>query len=629
MTGRRIFAQSCRWIRPPALAVVILSVAAAIADDATVRDREPSGWGKIGEAVPIAVTSGNARFTAPTHAKNEKTLVIVSSLARGQKSHQVELTARAAGEWTPPKRATEGPRRTPEVARTRPIAVPPKPTRRPPADRTFHLMVRQGDPTSASNYLSVRGVLHAVGERVQVYVDARACESVSEDLLRDIITTFDTQIFPKAARLWGPARDVDGDGRFTVLLSDWLSRFGGGRLAVEGFVRGADLDVRMSAPFSNHCDMMYLSTSLRPGPHLRTILAHEYAHAATFSHKAGLDGSSSAIAGSEEEGWLDEAIAHLVEDEHSFSRSNLDYRVSAFLSKPERYQLVVKDYYAADLFRSHGNRGSTYLFLRWCVDRYGPSLLTSLIRSPRRGVANLEAATGMPFPDLYRQWSTDLYLGSLDAKEDLRRVHEHGADSTREGWLDAGPRPSFQAPDGSTERWSMAGTSTHYAIIDGCPEGAVSIDIKAPPDAELQVTAVRLPPDMPRLELSVRRAPITDDGCPVRLLVRESEGIPVQLTQLAWEPLVPRGDAADAADHHGSLNAAQLKSAFGTLSLGANSERTVEPILLKGVRLEDGPVVIKLLGTDAKGRRIVAWTLLQGDEDGREKAVGEAESEVK
>ena len=59
---------------------------------------------------------------------------------------------------------------------------------------------------------------------------------------------------------------------------------------------------------------------------------------------------------------------------------------------------MVDDYYAADLFRSHGNRGSTYLFLRWCADRYGEDL-TGARSSNRdaRGVANLESATGSTF----------------------------------------------------------------------------------------------------------------------------------------------------------------------------------------------------------------------------------------
>ena len=201
---------------------------------------------------------------------------------------------------------------------------------------------------------------------------------VGEEMLKDLVTTFDDRIFPVALRSTGLATDVDNDGRFTILLSSWLNRLGNGRNAVDGFVRVTDLDPAFSAPFGNRCDMMYLSTRLKAGPYTRTVLAHEYMHAVVFSRKSRR--VAAGPIGFEEEGWLDEALAHLAEDMHGFSRSNIDYRVSTFLSQPERYQLVVEDYYAADLFRSHGNRGSTYLFLRWCVDQFGPGLIPALIR---------------------------------------------------------------------------------------------------------------------------------------------------------------------------------------------------------------------------------------------------------
>ena len=115
-------------------------------------------------------------------------------------------------------------------------------------------------------------------------------------------------------------------------------------------------------------------------------------------------------------------MAHLAEDLNGFSTSNIDYRVSAFLSRPEQYQLVVDDYYAANLFRSHGNRGSTYLFLRWCADRFGPDLLPALVSSNRRGTANLESATGSSFASLFRQWSLALYLEWSGARSAQARI---------------------------------------------------------------------------------------------------------------------------------------------------------------------------------------------------------------
>ena len=132
------------------------------------------------------------------------------------------------------------------------------------------MMVRDGDVTSSGNYLAVHGVLRAVGKYVQVYAAAEDQHEVGSELLNDLVRTFDEQILPVAARSFGLAHDIDRDGRFTVLLSSWLSRLGNGRHAVNGFVRVTDLDPLYSAPFGNRCDMMYLSTELRPGPHLRT-----------------------------------------------------------------------------------------------------------------------------------------------------------------------------------------------------------------------------------------------------------------------------------------------------------------------------------------------------------------------
>jgi hypothetical protein len=583
-------------LRPALLALVFLGVAGAIADDRS-RLIEPGPW-KTGELVPIAVSSnGTARFDLPSRGEREKTLVVVSSLARGKGPYAVRLTARPASKAKAVTLACRGPRKSPVLGPAEPIPPGDRSASRPPQVRTFNLLVRPGDPARAENYTRVRGQLRALGDRVQVYIDDRVVDTASRGLLDDIVATFDRQIYPTAARLWGPARDVDGDGRFTILLADGLSAEDGETLGVDGFVRGADLDTSLVAPFSNHCDMMYLSPALPPGPHLRTILAHEYAHAATFSHRTSTSGRPACR---EEEGWLDEAIAHLVEDLHGFSRSNLDYRVSAFLSAPERYQLVVPDYYAAELFRSHGNRGSTYLFLRWCAGQYGPGLLPSLIRSEKIGVANLEAATGVNFAELYRRWSAALFLDRLQpspAQEDHRG----------DGWVLAGPRAGLIVPDGTPVSWTLTGTSTHYVTVAGSTAGAVSIEVTGPPEAQLQVTAVQLPDDLPRVELTVQQVPNHEGPRRVRVLAQEHDGVPVTLESLAWEPLVPRRKTRGEPSSHGRLDARGLRASFGSLELAAGSRVASNPITLTGTTRDSGPTVLKLVGIDPHGRRVTAW----------------------
>jgi hypothetical protein len=566
----------------------------------------------VGQAVPISVAGGRTRFDVPTPEIASKTLVIVSAMAKGTGPFPIRMSARPANRVSPPPLADDGPRRAVENVPA-PADVPPvQNVILPPPERVFYMMVRDGDVASASNYLAVPGKLRAVGSRVQVYVDARDVPRVGEPLLRDLVTTFDDQVYPTAARHLGLARDVDGDGRFTVLISSWLAHLGAGRLAVDGFVRGADLDPDLGSPFGNRCDMMYLNSRLTPGPHLRTVLAHEYTHAVTASQKS-FGGPEGSRWGPEEEGWLDEALAHLAEDLHGFSRSNLDYRVSAFLSNPERYRLVVQDYYASDLFRSHGNRGSTYLFLRWCADRFGPGLLGTLVRSPRRGIDNLEAATGFRFPALYRQWTVALALSGLGA--DLNHANGYRTVELRgeiDGWPLAGPRTSVVLPDGTADAWSLTGTSSHFVLVEAARTGAVHLEIEGPDEADLQVTVVPLPAAMARLELTVQPVPSADGTLSARVRIRERDGSAVRLSTLAWEPLVPSPDSLKPALRHGGLERLGIASTFGTTSLPAGGQLLSGPIALSGMHSQDLPLIIKAVGTDSRGHRVSAWAEIPG-----------------
>jgi hypothetical protein len=472
-------------------------------------------------------------------------------------------------------------------------------------------MVRDGDVTSVSNYVAVRGILRAVGKCVQVYVAAEDVAEVENELLKDLTSTFDDRILPLAARSFGEAFDIDGDGRFTVLLSSWLSRLGNGRHAVDGFVRVTDLDPLYSAPFGNHCDMMYLSTGLKPGPHLRTVMAHEYMHAVVFSRKS-LQGCEPRSIPIEEEGWLDEALAHLAEDLYSFSRSNIDYRVSAFLAQPERYQLVVEDYYAADLFRSHGHRGSTYLFLRWCVDQYGPGLIPALVGSKLRGIANLEEATGCAFADLFRGWSVALCQNSLGLDRAGSTVLWSGAGSLEQatrlqGWELAGPRTTRLTAGGPADQWNAAGTSSHFIVVESSNAGAVEVIITGPPNAELQVTALVLPVDMAQLELSARTLTAANGELQLRASIRQRGGSPVRLSALAWEPLVPAPDPQMPGFCRGQLDTPGIATSFGTAALSPGDVLHSRPIQLAGVHPEAGPLIVRVMGTDARDHRVAAW----------------------
>ena len=193
---------------------------------------------KAWHPVPIAVAGGRATFEVPCAGPGSQTLVIVSALSKGPGPFAIRLTARGATGVRGPGPSTVGTRDAPRPERPAPTPSPDPVAGWPPGVRTFHLLVRDGDAGIASNYLAVEGRLRAVGRRVQVYVDARDTAIVGAEVIRDVVGTFDERIHPTAARTMGLARDVDGDGRFTVLMSSWLTRLAGGRHAVDGFVQG-------------------------------------------------------------------------------------------------------------------------------------------------------------------------------------------------------------------------------------------------------------------------------------------------------------------------------------------------------------------------------------------------------
>ena len=372
---------------------------------------EDAFW-KIGKPVAIAVRDGRSTFRVPTPSVASEVLVVVSALVRSGGPFPISITARQTKEVAVPLLADDGPRRLPRLAGA--PAVQPTdaaaPRGDPPLERAFHMLVRDGDPASPSNYAAIRGVLKGVGRKIQVYIAAEDVEQVSGDLVRDLILTFDDQVYPLSARGVGTARDVDGDGRFTILLSSWLDHLGGGRYPVDGFVRVADLDPAYHSPFGNQCDMMYLNTALKEGPHTRTLLAHEYMHAVVFTQKTFRSSHALRLA-LEEEGWLDEAMAHVAEDmQLHFPRQRAIICVSAFFELP---RTITSPWWTTitppTCSEATATEEAHICSCDGALIDTGQNCCPPSVHSQQKGAANLEVATGATFGDLYRR----LVVGAL------------------------------------------------------------------------------------------------------------------------------------------------------------------------------------------------------------------------
>jgi hypothetical protein len=241
-----------------------------------------------------------------------------------------------------------------------------------------------------------------------------------------------------------------------------------------------------------------------------------------------------------------------------------------------------------------------------------------LVGSRLCGIANLEESTGSAFAALFRRWSIALYASGLapPAAAPAQTAGNDGFVSVRlrgasDEWELAGPRFTRMTPGDAVHEWSALGTTTHYVVIDGSHSPFVEVEVSGPRDAELQVTALPLGSDLARLDLYLQKTCAPGKGLAVRARVREGHGVPVRLSAMSWEPLVPGSDPSAAVSQHGRLLADGIAPMFGTASLPARGELVSSPIPLTGVSPDSGPIVVKVVGSDAGGRRVAAWAQLE------------------
>jgi len=498
----------------------------------------------------------------------------------------------------------------------------------PASSRSFYLHVADGSLDDERHYVEVKGDLLAQGKHVRLYLDRQQPRGqLVPGLADEILRLFDAEIIPTTGARLGMYRDVDGDGGFAVLLSPWLERLQGGRTSLGGFVRGSDFRTDLDAPFSNCCDMMYLNATVRPGAHLKTLLAHEYAHAVCFSERLPHNDECDGLP--DEEDWLNEAIAHCAENFCDSGWSNLDYRVSRFLNDPARCPLVVPDYYRSGLWRDHGCRGATYLFLRWCVDQFGEELLAKLVSGPERGTRNLELATGRSFADLYRRWSIALVQNAeSDRGSDESRPLGYRTLSLRgrlASWGLVGPHAEEWDVDAGRHATRLKGTATTFLELRGSGStGLRRVSLRADAGSRLQVSLVRIADDQPRVAAEASwGAPHAGDGgsadasspsqcLRVDLSGKIPAGLTVEMIACEWNSGETKQSHCFCGQELVELRQAEsVASAAGASIADANAGRRLR-FELPVAPLNNAPpkLIVKVAARDAKGRPVTAWTSL-------------------
>lgn len=365
--------------------------------------------------------------------------------------------------------------------------------------RDFFLFVTDGDLSDKNKYTRVTGRLIQQSPRVAIYLDdQQQTKELAANLINEIIHILEHQVLDQITQKCGSIRDVDRNGKFTILLSPWLEKLQGGKTSINGFVRPSDFRMSVAAPFSNHCDMLYLNSTLKPGQELLDLLSHEVTHAAISSIRTEPSHSQTSSL-MDEEDWLNEGIAHIMEPGYT----NRDYRISEFYSSPESYPLVVSDYYRAQLWRNHGCRGAVSLFLDWC-NEIDPAQNFSyrFAHHPSTGIKKIEQLTAHRFPELFRNWSLHLVSQSWNTK-----VPEEAMYSQRDfrcgKFLLAGPAlRTWNLTQDPRTSVKIASTASSFLHLKANNQQSSDIIINVRGIPNMQFTLLKLPQNEARLSLT-------------------------------------------------------------------------------------------------------------------------------
>lgn len=298
--------------------------------------------------------------------------------------------------------------------------------------------------SSTSSYVDVTGKVRCVGEHVVFYVDTSVPDSVlAESDVSSLCNEFDS-VAGREQGMLGSTSDVDGDGKFHVLMTKQVNRLGalGGGI-ITGYFYAGDLYARSgSNPVSNNREVIYtmvpdpdgswgtdISRDFAMDNLLPAVLPHELQHAISYNQHVFVSGGAS------EQNWLNEGMSHLMEDVMGYGMENPS-RYAMFLSSPSSYGVVTQG--SPNLME----RGAAYLFLRYLYEQAadGDAFLRGLSQTSLSGVNNLEHAFAgsddmNQFSEFMGRWVLALAMTDRGVSQDSRYVYQPRVrDSDTQNW---------------------------------------------------------------------------------------------------------------------------------------------------------------------------------------------------
>lgn len=354
------------------------------------------------------------------------------------------------------------------------------------------------------SYTTVTAVLRYKTENFFLYIDDRNTGGLSDDDLAELAQPFN-ELIPEEKGLFGAPSDVNGDGHFSILMTQVVNQIGGSSGGIiTGFNYAVDLFSDSTYPQSNKQEIFYtfvpdpdgnfgtpISKSFALGNILPGVLPHEFQHMINFNmHYFVNDGAA-------ESAWLNEGAAHLAEDIYSLNADS--YMEATGIENFARVAGYLRDIDAicfscgASLYQ----RGGAYLFMRYLYEQAekgdllgaasGAELIARLLDTDATGVANVvraavgeDAPVAPAFRRLLGRFGLAVFMSgtglSADARLEFEGINLRASQDDNRGTVLDGP--AVRAPGSFPISRTIAGGSIAYIGLKGEDVGRIGGTLK-------------------------------------------------------------------------------------------------------------------------------------------------------
>jgi hypothetical protein len=271
---------------------------------------------------------------------------------------------------------------------------------------------------------------------------------LSGNVLDECVRVVETLVIQRVEALWGKAADINGDGRIALLFSPTLNDEQtaiGYFNPADFFEQNTDILSESYNPSSNEIDIIYAAlpdsdpNSSYSAAAITATIAHEMAHAATFTVKTWNRVKNGNTQAQREEVFLDEGWSHLTENlcGLGISGGNIKF-LERFFSDTSMYSFCGANRAGQD--DSAGMRGAITLFLSWLfweaggmswdssnpvmvIDQGGISFLKRMVESQDTGWESIGKAFGKPVSLLF-----DEFLDKINDYRLLNSIYNYKID---------------------------------------------------------------------------------------------------------------------------------------------------------------------------------------------------------